>query len=188
MDDVKRDKARAERVTKFEAAQRQLCVAIRLFFQREDTIAVHTLAAAAQQIFRVIGRDRDVKSISFDEDIVAKTIRPEYRQRWYRLLVEPQNFFKHADRDPDVVLKFYPETTRFHLFDAALMCHELDPGGCPEASVFIAWMSQKYSGILADGPIREFLKEWPASVQRLDDFESILAVIDASKLPQKRSQ
>jgi hypothetical protein len=36
-----------ETVTKIEAAERQLRVAIRMFFERKDMIAVHTLACAA---------------------------------------------------------------------------------------------------------------------------------------------
>ena len=39
-----------EMVTRLEAAERQLRVAIRMFFERKDMIAVHTLAAAALQI------------------------------------------------------------------------------------------------------------------------------------------
>ena len=39
-----------ELVTKLEAAERQLRVAIRLFFERKDMIAVHTLTAAALEI------------------------------------------------------------------------------------------------------------------------------------------
>ena len=43
-------------VTKLAAARRQLCTAIRLFFAREDELAIHTITSAA---YRVI---RDLKS------------------------------------------------------------------------------------------------------------------------------
>ena len=46
---MKRD-GRFEIVTKLQAAERQLWVAIRLFFEGRDAIAVHTLAAAAHSV------------------------------------------------------------------------------------------------------------------------------------------
>jgi len=39
-----------EKVSKIEAAERQLKAAIRLFFDETDMIVVHTLAAAATQV------------------------------------------------------------------------------------------------------------------------------------------
>jgi hypothetical protein len=39
-------------ITKIAAAQRQLDAAIRMFFGREDELAIHTVAAAAFQVFR----------------------------------------------------------------------------------------------------------------------------------------
>jgi hypothetical protein len=38
-------------ITKLEAANRQLCTAIRMFFADDDAVAVHTLACAAREIY-----------------------------------------------------------------------------------------------------------------------------------------
>lgn len=48
----------AEQITKIAAAQRQLDAAIRIFFQREDELAIHTLVAAAFQVLRDITKAR----------------------------------------------------------------------------------------------------------------------------------
>ena len=45
-------------ISKIAAAQRQLDAAIRMFFQREDELATHTVAAAAFQILRDVTKQR----------------------------------------------------------------------------------------------------------------------------------
>ena len=45
-------------ISKIAAAQRQLDAAIRMFFQREDELAIHTVAAAAFQILRDVTKGR----------------------------------------------------------------------------------------------------------------------------------
>jgi hypothetical protein len=45
-------------ISKIAAAQRQLDAAIRMFFQREDELAIHTVTAAAFQILRDVTRKR----------------------------------------------------------------------------------------------------------------------------------
>src|ERR1039457_2479734 len=53
----------AVKVTKLEAAQRQVNAAIRMLFDGYDAVAVHTVTAAAHQIVRDICRHRkDVES------------------------------------------------------------------------------------------------------------------------------
>ena len=187
MNPNERDKSKAERVTKLDAAGRQLRVAIRLFFQREDMVAVHTLAAAAQEVLRRIGRARGIKSIFLDEGYIDQVVRPEMRQEYRRLLTETQNFLKHAGRDPDGVLDFYPDATRFHLFDAAQMYCQLDPGGHREAAGFLCWYCMKYPHILNDGPIKELVERWTPKVGALTDFKLILAAIDGFNLQEWES-
>ena len=41
------------------------------------------------------------------------------------LVARPENFFKHADRDPDGVIEFRPSLTKFFLFDAVEMYRQL---------------------------------------------------------------
>jgi hypothetical protein len=53
-----KQKSTSETVTVLEAAERQLRTAIRLFFERRDMIAIHTLATAAQEILRRLGKRR----------------------------------------------------------------------------------------------------------------------------------
>ena len=45
-------------ISKIAAAQRQLDAAIRMFFQTEDELAIHTVTAAAFQVFRDLTEER----------------------------------------------------------------------------------------------------------------------------------
>jgi hypothetical protein len=103
-------------VTKLDAARRQIETAILLYFNDRDTLAIHTLAAAAQGILHVLAK-RAGKSTPLQESLVAAV--PEgLRAKVEVALRGPQNFLKHADRDPDRELQFSPELTEFILYDA----------------------------------------------------------------------
>jgi hypothetical protein len=77
-------------ISKFAAAQRQLDAAIRMFFQREDELAIHTVAAAAFQILRDITKQRGghftsdvfkVGILSIARQYVQGTLPPNLKMR-----------------------------------------------------------------------------------------------------------
>ena len=77
-------------INKFEAAQRQLNCAIRLWVADEDSLAVHTLAYAASCFLRdLFGNQK------------AEVLRKFEGSQGFG---EVPNFLRHADRDPDYVL------------------------------------------------------------------------------------
>lgn len=81
-------------ITKLEAARRQLRVAISLWFQNGDEVAIHTLACAAYQIIHDINRHRGGEELFFD----SLVIREEYRDQAIKRFKKEMNFFKHADK------------------------------------------------------------------------------------------
>lgn len=92
-------------VSKLDAARRQLEHAIRLYFRHGDVVVIHTLTSAAHQILRDLGKAQGVKSIMHDEGM--ELIKPERRDEVRKIYAKAENFFKHADRDPEEQLKFY---------------------------------------------------------------------------------
>lgn len=86
------------KLTKMHAAWRQLRQAIVLFLEDGDTISVHTLAAAAQQVLIDLGAKKGLVSMVKNQD----SIRPEHRKFVAGLMNSAQNFFKHADKDPSL--------------------------------------------------------------------------------------
>jgi len=169
------DVAQYEILSKLQAAQRQLRVAIRLFFEHRDLVAVHTLGAAAQDILRDLARPRGIKSIFKDNE----NIRPEYRERLGSIFREAQNFFKHADRDPDAQLKFYFGATQFYLLDAALLYVMLTGRQFPEVTGLLGWSLVKFPDIVVKGS--ELERQYRGLLRpgiNPDNFEAILAAID----------
>ncbi|MDR4498810.1 MAG: hypothetical protein MRK02_12960 [Candidatus Scalindua sp.] len=69
-----------EIVSKLDVARRQLRIAIRLFFERKDCIAIHTLAASAHDVlFPILKKNNP--SAAFNVLLHPDTpyIRPEKR-------------------------------------------------------------------------------------------------------------
>jgi hypothetical protein len=166
-----------ETVTKLESAERQLRVAIRMFFERKDMIAVHALAAASLDVLRQLGEPLGFKSIY---DHAEDLIREDKIQEFKDALRKAQNFFKHAwSKDPEEKLEFYYGVTQYLLFDAAMLCSSLTKRCEPEIRVFLAWFIVKFPGVYIgdDSGFRANL-EATASTADPDDFKIPLGVID----------
>ncbi|QEE25822.1 hypothetical protein CS053_15875 [Rhodanobacter glycinis] len=107
----------AVKVTKVQVASNQLDAAIELFFLSDNSIAVHTLTAAAYNVLRDLAR-RDGLDFPFIKTGFVSTLKKSDKSKVIAFLNGPENFFKHADRDPDGVLEFDPELTELMLIDA----------------------------------------------------------------------
>lgn len=147
-----------ERVTKLDAARRQLSTAIRLFFERRDTISIHTLVAAAQGIMHDLlkkqgpGKGSFVKSAAF--------IRPDKKAEYIELITSAQNFFKHADWEPaDAILDFYPEPIAFSILDVVDMLQRYTGRHQADAIVFLLWFGLKHPGILEPNELLQRLTQ-----------------------------
>jgi hypothetical protein len=99
------------RLTKSEAARRQLRMAIKLWFMEEDPVSIHTLAQAAHEIIHTLFKRKGLEDLLFDSDL----IKDEYRKDWSRRLKADANFFKHADKDPDTEREFDPRVNQYLL-------------------------------------------------------------------------
>jgi hypothetical protein len=167
-------------VTKIDAAERQLCEAIRLFFEKRDPIAVHTLTAAAQDVCRRLGKPRGFKGFydEVDNSFCSKQHRKDFSDR----IRKAQNFFKHADKsDPDEKLEFYHELARFLMLDAVVLCSSLRGHFTPEMLIFLAWMLLNYPKFFeVDNPR---LNEAIETAKNLGsgDFDTALRCIDILK-------
>jgi hypothetical protein len=139
------------RISKGEAAQRQLDTAIGLYFAEGDPVAIHTLAAAAYELVTAL---REGEGIT-DEitDMIIPGRQKEFRQVWN----QAQNFFKHADRDSDAILEFDPAQTELRLFMASL---RYDAVGTRTESMiaFQIWFSMHNIDVMLDPAIQTVLR------------------------------
>lgn len=109
-------------VTKLEAATRQLNTAITLFFDAGDSVVIHTLAAAAANIFSDVIESIDASKswrgmVKSDHGLSNAQYRGVMHEAW--------NFFKHADRNPEGVLEFDDQSSEYLIFFATLECSEV---------------------------------------------------------------
>lgn len=142
------------KLSKFDVAERQLLLAIRLFFSSEDEVSIHTLSEAAGQILHDIGKDSGVSSIVRDCD----RIRPERKTEWLAIIFKSRNFFKHADRDKDSVHEFKPLFNEMSLLDSVNMYCTLKKCWTPETIIFLVWFGLKHPNLIKeDGVIRAVL-------------------------------
>jgi hypothetical protein len=123
------------KITKLEGAKRQLRIAIRLWFDDADPIAIYTLAAATYDIIHTLHRRKGLTGLLFD----SKLVKDEDRQQWVREIKAIANFFKHADRDPNSVFEFNPFANDMLLFFSAKALEEMgEPLGIEEGA-FLQW-------------------------------------------------
>lgn len=154
-----------KRIDKLEAARRQLDCAIRLYFDGEDSVSIHTLSYAA---FRILfdlypRRRRD----GFSEDL-NKLIE----KFGWRPFTRIPNFLKHADKDhEDSIYDHSYDLTVTELGFAATLYFRLTGRYTPEMRAFddyIHFLYPNYFEIPADED-PEVDRRYREAVDRLKD-------------------
>lgn len=145
----------ASKLTKLDVARRQLAVAIRLFFDDQDAVSVHTLAANAWEILDVLCRRQDVASLSRQtQDHLS-----DGRSLKYDLINEPyRNFFKHADRDPEGTVTGFNDEKNDHLLMLAVEdLLRLEERKLFEGQIFQSWYLAAYPEKIAADDVERVL-------------------------------
>lgn len=163
-----------ETVTKIEAARRQLREAIVMFFERRDMIAVHTLAAASLQVLTDVGASKGIYGfLKGDLHVIREDKKKEVRQ----VLSEAQNFFKHADKDPDGSHDFKPNATPLYLLDAAQLEQQLCKTLQPASGAYLVWAALKYPDTLDENFAKAVVEKADTVGLKSDDFDVFLKLI-----------
>ena len=122
-------------ISKLEAAQRQLHVAIRLLFDGGDPVAVHKLVGAALVIITDLV-EKHHPDVSWDK--FAQEANKITAKEYFNVMREPQNFLKHARDDADATFSFNPKDTESVAFWAVMNLTNFGPLSI-EGSVFQFW-------------------------------------------------
>jgi hypothetical protein len=104
-------------LSKLDAARRQLKVAIRLLFDEDDPVAVHTLVGAASVIITDL-----VEKLHPDNswDKFAQEANKISASEYFQVMRKPQNFLKHARDDHAATFDFDPKDTESVAFWAVM--------------------------------------------------------------------
>ena len=136
------------RVNKSEAARRQLDVAIRMLFNNEDPVPIHTLSMAGFRILRDLAAKR---SDSYMAKVTKLMIKPGMEGEFWRLMNLPSNFLKHADKDPFGVLDNIDEEANDGILCiASLFYQDLGYTLTPEMTTLVAWYTGQHPEFLLD--------------------------------------
>jgi hypothetical protein len=173
-----------ERIGKGDAIRRQLRTAIRLFFERRDVVPIYTLAAASQELLRDLLRPLGKGSVTKDSHLV----RPERKKEFLEVLNRPQNFFKHADRDPEEVLDFNSRSLEYVLFDCALMYQAYTGRHLREGFAFVIWFVSLYPDVLFPGDFKDTLERACDALSDRPSRELMLIALDRMDLWQEYVQ
>lgn len=151
-------------LSKEDAARRQLETAIDLYFTGGDLVASWTLGAAAYNVLRDLSKARSLKPMPLKEQLPL-LVPPAQRELLIRKIQEVENFFKHADRDPQSTLFFRPQgQIELLLFDASLRFLELFAYETANMVLIRMWF---LSGALLDYEPNEAFESWLAQTKAL---------------------
>jgi len=170
------------KVSKLDAARRQLKTAIVLWFEDGDPVSIHTLAFAAYEIVHVVSKKRNrQRDLLFD----SRLIKDEGKTSWSLLLKSSANFFKHARNDADKTLEFRPSLTELFFIYTIAGLQLSGESLSPEESAFMFWLQLHRPDLLAEGGRVMFLDRIPVEhledIQRLPKtafFKAILEALD----------
>lgn len=123
-------------IRKLDAAKRQLETAIRLYFDYGDHISIHTLTGAAYSIIRDINEKRGGEMMIKD---LGKLLNEEDKTIFQKHINRPENFLKHADKDPEASFNISPEWTEGLLCEASQRYCTLTQEQPPLLVLFLFW-------------------------------------------------
>lgn len=169
------------RVTKLEAARRELDMAVAQFFADGDEVGVHTLTAAARELLEDLALREERKSLVESMiDLVVEDKRTEFRNR----ILEPQNFMKHADRDPDAILEFSPFITHMLLRDAVWLYCVLSGEKIPLFNLFSIWFVVAYPAANISEEVKVAAREASTAYDPTDRQRFLELLPEIEKLDQ----
>jgi hypothetical protein len=123
-------------LNKLEAARRQLETAVKLYFAYDDEVSILTLAAAAYSLIRDLNEHRGGEPMLKD----LHRILPEDLAREFKTYINrPENFLKHADKDPEAMLDLEPRWTEVLLWEASRKYCEMTGEQSKVLITFVLW-------------------------------------------------
>ena len=127
------------KLSKLEAAKRQLEMAIILYFNTAEPVSIHTLCCAARQILVDLCDYREIEVEFTLKSLITSQIAPEFHKKVFSEFAAPENFFKHAKRDPEDFFDFIPKGSEFIIFESVQMYLSLTSETTPLMRLFSVW-------------------------------------------------
>jgi hypothetical protein len=143
------------KLSKLDCARRQLEMAIELYFMERDPVSIHTLAGAVYQLLADINRHRGGKPLFSEVEALKGVVVPGKEKEVAQLFKKAENFFKHADRDPEGVIDFSPEINEMLLWETSAKYYELTSETTPPMGAIKIWFAARHSNLFTEGAFKE---------------------------------
>lgn len=170
--------------TKLDVARRQLETAIYFFFLDEDPVSMHTLTAASNEVLQGLAKHYYGKSVA---DEWLEVIKPDKVNEVRRMVKSPQNYFKHADSDPEGNFRFYYKATSMLIFQAIETYSKLAKTLPPIMMVFRVWFYLNDPKIILEYDKRQEFEKMAVNINCNDKKQFLeLVSIFERKLNQLR--
>jgi hypothetical protein len=161
-------------VTKIDVARRQICAAIRMFFERSDPVVAHSVISAGHQILTDIGAPAGIDGL-----LRGKRQSTDH----IRAVNFAANFFKHADRDSSARINIepLPELSAEFLMDAVVMLQQIAGDIPTDAKIFWSWFVSKHEDLFENIPQKGIPRFSDCNID-VDNFEQIVALLTFSEI------
>jgi hypothetical protein len=148
-------RASSKKISKIEAARRQLDAAIELLFENRDIVTVHTVASAACQVLQDLCQNEKLPlafdkmfAPSLERGMEIREVREAYR--------EHRNFFKHAQNKKGMPETRDHEIDEFNPFLNVILIRQgtedyesLTKNSSTHMSAFFMWLCLCYPEMLS---------------------------------------
>ena len=133
------------RITKIQAAQRQIDFGIRMLFRNEDPVAIHTVVMAGFRVLRDLTKRRGLK------EPIESILKPGKEKEFWGGISNFSNFCKHADRDPNNnSISFREDANDSALIIATMYYRHLGCQLTNEMQLLWAWYVSLHPDILSE--------------------------------------
>ena len=121
------------------------------------------------------------------KDMAVEQAKPEFRELVRRSLNEAENFFKHADKDPDAMLKFLAVQTEYLIFDAEVMYQKLTGRVSASFLAFRGWFVMTHQSVFNfSAEEMKLIEGYPADIIKRGRSEYFSEILPLASLVAKR--
>ena len=135
------------KLSKLDCVRRQLEMAIELYFMERDPVSIHTLAGAVYQILIDLNKHRGGNPLIMELASLKGVVIPGKEKDLIRLLSKAENFFKHADRDPEAIIDFCPASNEHVLWESCIKYTELTSEQTPTMQAMNLWFQVRHPDV-----------------------------------------